>query len=162
MTAQTTTPTGSVRPGPTRPPGRPRADRQAPPSRLDARQRVAAARRLTAAIGRWYLDAQAGRTDVRQARALLTPRAEQRVAVSVLRAHARHREGGWRPGTRIEVRRVLVHAAGDHYEGLVLLDDGVRTVAVTAVLHATDTGWVVSDLARPDDGLPAIPVPVIT
>lgn len=162
MTAHPTARTGPVRPGPTHPPGRPRRRQHGPPTRLDARQRVAAARRLTAALGRWYLDAQAGRTDVRQARALLTPRAEQRVTVSVLRAHARHREGGWRPGTRLDVRRVLVHAAGDHYEGLVLLDDGVRTVAVTAVLHATDKGWLVSDLARPDDGLPPIPVPVIT
>ncbi len=61
----------------------------------------------------------------------------------------------------LEVRRVVVREAVDHYEALALVDDGTRTVAVAAVLHATDAGWRVSDLARPDDGVPALPVPLL-
>lgn len=112
-------------------------------------------------MGRWYLDAQAGRVEVRQLRPLLTPTAEQRVRAAVLRARARHRMGAERPGTLLEVRRVVVREAGDHYEALALVHDQVRTVAVAAVLHPTSTGWMISDLARPDDGVPALPVPLL-
>lgn len=124
-------------------------------------RRLAAAERLAAALGRWYLDAQAGRVGVRQLRPLLTPTAEHRVVASVLRARARQRMGAARPRTTLEVRRVVVREASDHYEALALIDDGVRTVAVTAVLHATEAGWRISDLARPDDGIPALPVPLL-
>jgi len=98
---------------------------------------------------------------VRQLRRLLTPTAEQRVLGSVLRARARHRLGDTRPATGLRVRRVIVREAGDHYEALALVDDGSRTLPVAAVLHPTRRGWVVSDLARPDDGLPAMPVPLV-
>jgi len=124
-------------------------------------RRLAAAERLAAALGRWYLDAQAGRVEVRQLRRLLTPTAEQRVLSSVLRARERHRLGDTRPATGLRVRRVIVREAGDHYEALALIDDGRRTLPVAAVLHPTSHGWVVSDLARPDDGLPAMPVPLV-
>lgn len=155
----------AVRPVPSRPePGRPGGrppQRPRAPRDLGPGHRLAAAERLTAALGRWYLDAQAGRVEVRQLRPLLTPTAEQRVMASVLRARARQQLGARRPRTTLEVRRVIVREAGEHYEALALVDDGVRTVAVAAVLHATDDGWRVSDLARPDDGLPALPPPLL-
>lgn len=148
------------RPSPGRPTGRP--PRRSPaPGDLAPGLQLAAAERLAAALGRWYLDAQAGRVEVKQLRHLLTPTAEHRVMASVLRARARQRLGADRPRTMLEVRRVVVRAAGDHFEALALVDDGVRTVAVAAVLHATDSGWRVSDLARPDDGVPALPVPLL-
>ena len=159
-TARPLTAPGPARPGPSRPPSR-GPGRRGRPVDLPPRQRHAAAERLAAALGRWYVDAQAGRVEVRQLRRLLTPTAEQRVMASVLRARARHRLGGRRPGTRLTVRRVVVAARSDHYEALALVDDGVRTVPVVAVLHPTTTGWRVSELARPDDGLPAVPTPVI-
>lgn len=160
-------PTGGApsRPLPDRPgPGHPtRRSRRRPPAPGDLAPglRLAAAERLAAALGRWYLDAQAGRVEVKQLRQLLTPTAEQRVMASVLRARARQRLGADRPRTMLEVRRVVVREAGDHYEALALVDDGVRTVAVAAVLHATDSGWRISDLARPDDGVPALPPPLL-
>ncbi len=148
---------GPRRPGPARPPRGPRPR----PSALDAEEQLAAAERLAGFLGRWYVDAQASRVEVRQLRRLLTPTAEHRVMAGVLRARARHRRGDWSPRTRLTVRRVLVTRLGDHYEALALVDDGVRTVPVVAVLHATDDGWRVSELARPDDGLPALPAPVL-
>lgn len=150
----------STRPGPGHPPGRAPGRRQRPTD-LSSRQQRAAAERLASALGRWYVDAQAGRVEVRQLRRLLTPKAEQRVLASVLRARARHRLGVRRPGTRLAVRRVVVSPRSDHYEALALVDDGTRTVPVVAVLHATRSGWRVSELARPDDGLPALPTPVV-
>lgn len=69
--------------------------------------------------------------------------------------------GARRPSTVLDVRRVVVHEAGDRYEALALVDDGVRTVAVVAVLHPTRRGWLISDLARPDDGVPALPPPLL-
>ena len=153
---------GPARPGPGHPPRTPVRPRPASrPLALAPGPRLAAAERLTAAVGRWYLDAQAGRVEVRQLRPLLTPTAEQRVRAAVLRTRARHRMGVDRPGTLLDVRRVVVREAGDHYEALALVDDGVRTVAVTAVLHPTESGWMISDLARPDDGLPALPPPLL-
>lgn len=166
-TSSSAPPTGgaAARPLPSRPdPARPTVrppDRPRGPRDLGPVRRLAAAERLAAALGRWYLDAQAGRVEVRQLRPLLTPTAEQRVLASVLRARARQRMGAARPRTTLEVRRVVVREVGDHYEALALIDDGVRTVAVAAVLHATDTGWRVSDVARPDDGVPALPVPLL-
>lgn len=148
-----------TRPRPSHPPTRRLA--RARPSELPPARRLAAAKRLAAALGRWYLDAQAGRVEVRQLRQLLTPTAEQRVLAAVLRARARQRLGERRPRTGIAVRRVVVRDAGDHYEALALVDDGVRTVAVVAVLHPTDDGWRISELARPDDGLPALPPPLL-
>lgn len=147
-----------ARPGPTRPPRRPRHRR---PSALAIPEQLAAAERLAGFLGRWYVDAQAGRVEVRRLRRLLTPTAEHRVMASVLRARARHRRGGWSPGARLTVRRVLVTRLGEHFEALALVDDGTRTVPVVAVLHATDDGWRVSDLARPDDGLPALAPPLL-
>lgn len=158
--ARTTVRPTSTRPGPSRPPGR-GPGHQPRPSDLPSRQQRAAAERLAGALGRWYIDAQAGRVEVRQLRRLLTPTAEQRVMASVLRARARHRLGVRRPGTRLTVRRVLVSRRADHYEALALVDDGIRTVPVVAVLHPTRSGWRVSELARPDDGLPALPTPVV-
>lgn len=149
-----------TRPGPGHPPHRP-LHAPASPRDLPPEGRLAAAERLAAAVGRWYLDAQAGRVEVRQLRALLTPTAEHRVRASVLRAMARYRLGAERPGTLLEVRRVVVREAGDHYEALALVSDQVRTVAVAAVLHPTRDGWMISDLARPDDGVPALPPPLL-
>lgn len=146
------------RPGPARPG---RRARRPDAATLPPAAQLAAAERLTAWLGRWYVDAQAGRVEVRRLRRLLTPTAEQRVMAAVLRARSRHRAGAARPATRLEVRRVVVRTAGDHFEALALVDDGVRTVAVVAVLHATSTGWRVSELLRPDDGLPALPTPVL-
>lgn len=165
MSALTTTVRPGLRPQPTRPaddrpPGRPPAARVRP-SELPQRQQRAAAERLAAFLGRWYVDAQAGRVEVRQLRRLLTPTAEQRVLASVLRARARHRLGARRPGTVLAVRRVVVATCGDRFEVLALVDDGVRTVPVVAVLHPTRRGWLVSELARPDDGLPALPPPLL-
>lgn len=148
-----------TRPDPARPPARPR--RGSRPALLPAHRQHQQAERLAAFLGRWYVDAQAGRVEVRRLRRLLTPTAEQRVMASVLRARARHRRGDWCPSTLLRVRRVVVMARGTHYEALALVDDGVRTVPVVAVLHATRRGWVVSELARPDDGLPALPPPVL-
>ena len=164
MTALTATVRPGLRPQPARPtddrpPGRPTA--RVRPSQLSRRQQRAAAERLAGFLGRWYLDAQGGRVEVRQLRRLLTPTAEQRVLASVLRARARHRHGARRPGTVLTVRRVVVAACGDRFEALALVDDGVRTVPVVAVLHPTRRGWLVSELARPDDGLPALPPPVL-
>ncbi len=157
-TLRHTTRPGPSRPGPARPPARPRRRR---PSRLTPDEQTAAAERLAGFLGRWYVDAQASRVEVRQLRRLLTPTAEHRVMASVLRARARHRRGGWSPGTRLTVRRVQVRRLGEHFEALALVDDGVRTVPVVAVLHPTDAGWRVSELARPDDGLPALATPVL-
>lgn len=158
--AEATTGPAPTRPGPGHPPLRPRRAPR-PPLELDPPHRLAAAERLAAAVGRWYLDAQAGRVEVRQLRCLLTPTAEHRVRAGVLRARARHRMGAARPGTLLDVRRVVVREAGDHYEALALIDDGTRTLAVAAVLHPTTTGWMISDLARPDDGVPALPPPLL-
>lgn len=155
---QSTAP-GPSRPGPAHPPSRPR--RPPPPTALPPHQQHAAAERLAAALGRWYVDAQAGRVEVRQLRRLLTPTAEHRVMAAVLRARARHRRGVRRPGTRLGVRRVVVRPRVGHYEALALVDDGFRTVPVAAVLHPTRRGWRVSELARPDDGLPALVTPVL-
>ena len=149
-----------ARPGPGHPPLRPRRGAEQPLA-LPVGHRQAAAERLTAAVGRWYLDAQAGRVEVRQLRPLLTPTAEHRVRAAVLRARARHRMGAMPPGTLLRVRRVVVRDAGDHYEALALVEDGVRTVGVAAVLHPTRRGWKISDLARPDDGVPALPPPLL-
>lgn len=166
-TVTTPTPRTSVGPRPSRPgPGHPptrRTTRSRPevPSALTPTEQRQAAERLAGALGRWYLDALAGRVEVRQLRRLLTPTAEHRVVASVLRARAAHRLGASRPGTFLDVRRVVVQPAGDHYEAVALVDDGVRTLAVAAVLHPTDDGWRVSDLARPDDGVPALPAPVL-
>lgn len=164
----TTAPTRSTRPGPARPgPGHPpagpprRSRRSTSPLDQPDEARLATAERLAELLGRWYLDAQAGRVEVRQLRKLLTPTAEHRVLASVLRARARHRMGAARPRTVLDVRRVVVRRAGDHYEALALVDDGRRTVAVAAVLHPTEAGWRVSELARPDDGVPALPVPLV-
>lgn len=157
-TLRRTTGPGPSRPAPTRPPARPLRRR---PSRLTPDEQAAAAERLAGFLGRWYVDAQASRVEVRRLRRLLTPTAEHRVMASVLRARARHRRGGWSPGTRLTVRRVQVTRLGAHFEALALIDDGVRTIPVVAVLHPTDNGWRVSELARPDDGLPALPVPVL-
>ena len=164
MTAVATCPTARpgtapspARPGPSGPPAGPRRR----PTQLSPRQQHVAAERLAAFLGRWYVDAQAGRVEVRRLRRLLTPTAEQRVLASVLRARARRRRGAWSPGTLLQVRRVVVSRRGTRFEALALVDDGVRTVAVVAVLHPTARGWLVSELARPDDGLPALRPPVL-
>ena len=167
-TVTTTVPRTGAGPRPTRPgPGHPptrRPQRARPttaPVDLPPTQQRAAAERLADALGRWYLDALAGRVEVRQLRRLLTPTAEHRVLAAVLRARAAHRLGGPRPGTVLDVRRVVVQPAGDRFEAVALVDDGVRTTAVAAVLHPTTDGWRVSDLARPDDGVPALPAPLL-
>ncbi len=138
-----------------------RGTRPTAPAALSEPERALEAERLAGALARWYAETLAGRRDVRQLRALLTPRVEHRVLGAVLRERARVRLGSPSTTASVTVRRTLVHAVGDRYEAVVMVDDGTRVHAVAAVLHAGAKGWTVSELARPEDGVPALTPPVI-
>lgn len=117
------------------------------------------ARRLAAALARWYAETLAGRRDARPLRDLFTPAVMQRVRCAVLREAARRAAGAPGQAAVVTVRSVRVQRHGDRYEVVVTVDDGTRATAVAATLHRRGEGWLVSDLARPEDRLPALPTP---
>jgi hypothetical protein len=120
---------------------------------------AAEAERLAAALARWYVEALAGRRDVRPLRDLLTPAVTQRVRCAVLREAARRHAGSPTQRAVVTVRTVRVQRLGERHEATVVVDDGQRATAVAATLHRRGEAWLVSDLARPEDGLPALPSP---
>ncbi|MFT4745118.1 MAG: hypothetical protein ACI9AD_000967 [Nitriliruptoraceae bacterium] len=135
--------------------------RASSPLELDDVARRREAERLAGALAGWYAETLAGRRDVRQLRELLTPTVEHRVLGAVLRERARLRLGARRTPASVTVRRVIMQAVSDRYEAVVVIDDGVRCTAVTAVLHPGAAGWIVSELARPEDHVPALAPPVL-
>lgn len=115
--------------------------------------------RLARALARWYVEALAGRRDARALRDLLTPAVAQRVRCAMLREAARRQAGRGTQSAVVEVRACHVRATGARHEATVVVDDGTRATAVVATMHRRGHGWVVSELARPEDGLPPLRPP---
>lgn len=123
---------------------------------------VAEASRLAGSLARWYSETLAGRRDVRPLQDLLTPAVTQRVRCAVLREAARRHAGSATQSAVVSVRSVTVQQHGARFEAVVVVDDGTRATAVACSLVARDTGWLVTEIARPDDRLPALRAPWTT
>lgn len=120
--------------------------------------------RLVPALVRWYLEYLAGRRTIEQIAPLLTPAVEAR-----LRARRTPRPGTTRatPDPSIaatEVTRTSLRwTSPTRCEATTLVTRDGRTTALAITLQRLPDRWRVTDLASPEDGVPALhatPVPV--
>jgi len=119
--------------------------------------------RLVPALARWYLEYLAGQRPLTQVDGLLTPAVSERLrARRVALCAAR----GGIPDPTVAGAHVvstqLRWTSGSRCEALALVQRGRRTTALAITLQRLPDRWRVTDLAGPEDGVPALhatPVP---
>lgn len=141
---------------------------RSPRSRPTAARRItrptdpAEAERLVPALARWYLEYLAGHRGLEQLGDLVTP---------AVAARLRHRRGDARGSPTVPdpavaattvVRSTLRWPSDTRCEATVLVLRDGRTTAVAITLQRHPDRWRVTELASPEDGVPALratPVP---
>lgn len=117
--------------------------------------------RLAVAVVRTLLEVEAGRRPLAQLERVLSPSALARVATTMRRrrdqALARGRAPRIAGPSPDSVRAVLVdRPAPEAVEAAVAVRTGSRTTAVCVRLERWQGAWRVTELTRPEDGLPPV------
>lgn len=140
-----------------------RAFTSSPERRIGRPTRPEEAEIIVPALARWYLEYLAGHRTLEQVAGLVTPAVAARLERRRLAARS-PRQRTPDPGIAAAVvRRVALRwMSSTRCEALVLVARDGRTTALAITLQRHPERWRVTELASPEDGVPALratPVP---